>query len=345
MLKPAHRPDGGESTARSRTLADLCRWLQSQGYAFVTVGPATHAAVLHNRTAAAAGLRDVFGWNLPFAQGLLPSDILDMMRRAGLVEALATPQTTQTPETPQIPGTSENGLLRSTVRFSTLGELIFPHSSFPTAQSDSVFFGPDTYRFAALIRRELRARPLASRSRLLDVGCGTGAGGLVAATCAGSVGAEVSLSDISATALEFAKASVSAAGVDGVRFSQSDLFSGLNGAFDLIVANPPYLNDATQRLYRHGGGQWGEALSIRILREGLARLAPGGRLVLYTGSAIANGVDALGDALRADLATFDCTSTYEEIDPDVFGEELQSPAYAGVDRIAAVSLVVTRHGA
>jgi hypothetical protein len=32
---------------------------------------------------------------------------------------------------------------------------------------------------------------------------------------------------------------------------------------------------------------------------------------------------------------------YEEIDPDVFGEELDTPAYAAVERIAAVSLNVT----
>ena len=32
---------------------------------------------------------------------------------------------------------------------------------------------------------------------------------------------------------------------------------------------------------------------------------------------------------------------YEELDPDVFGEELLQPAYAEVDRIAAVLLAMT----
>lgn len=36
---------------------------------------------------------------------------------------------------------------------------------------------------------------------------------------------------------------------------------------------------------------------------------------------------------------------YEEIDPDVFGEELDTPAYAGIDRIAAVLLVARKGGA
>lgn len=35
-------------------------------------------------------------------------------------------------------------------------------------------------------------------------------------------------------------------------------------------------------------------------------------------------------------------TSYDEIDPDVFGEELEQPAYAAAHRIAAVGLVVTR---
>jgi hypothetical protein len=33
---------------------------------------------------------------------------------------------------------------------------------------------------------------------------------------------------------------------------------------------------------------------------------------------------------------------YAEMDPDVFGEELDTPAYAGADRIAVVVLTATR---
>jgi len=34
--------------------------------------------------------------------------------------------------------------------------------------------------------------------------------------------------------------------------------------------------------------------------------------------------------------------TYEELDPDVFGEELERGVYTGADRIAAVTLTVTK---
>jgi hypothetical protein len=36
---------------------------------------------------------------------------------------------------------------------------------------------------------------------------------------------------------------------------------------------------------------------------------------------------------------------YEEVDPDVFGEELETDAYDYVDRIAAVTLTAQKTGA
>src|SRR5690606_22427462 len=81
------------------------------------------------------------------------------------------------------------------------------------------------------------------------------------------------------------------AGTPRVIACESNLFAGVQGEFDLIVANPPYLNDPSQRAYRHGGGSLGAQLSISILEAGIQRLAPEGALVLYTGVAIVDGVD------------------------------------------------------
>jgi methylase of polypeptide subunit release factors len=108
----------------------------------------------------------------------------------------------------------------------------------------------------------------------------------------------------------------------------------------LIIANPPYLRDPARRLYRDGGGAFGEALSLRILREGLVHLAPRARLVLYTGSAIVDGHDLFRAQVEQVVSEAGLVYDYSEIDPDVFGEELEAASYRDVERIAAVSLVV-----
>ena len=61
-----------------------------------------------------------------------------------------------------------------------------------------------------------------------------------------------------------------------------------------------------------------------------------------TGSAIINGEDRLRNALAELVARQDCEIRYWEIDPDVFGEELEKQAYRDVERIAIVGAVITK---
>jgi hypothetical protein len=85
---------------------------------------------------------------------------------------------------------------------------------------------------------------------------------------------------------------------------------------------------------------------VRIVEQALQRLAPGGLLVLYTAAPIVDGLDLLWEALAPRLARAGLrTGTdvrYAEIDPDVFGSELASPAYAQVERISVVGLTLQR---
>ena len=302
----------------------LGRWLQAEGYRFTTVTPATHARVnARFDVRKASGLRDVFGWSRPFSPHLLPPGPTSWLRHSGLLEPVG----------------STGGLGRSKVRFSSLCESLYAHSAYPTLDADAVFFGPDTYRFVALIQAELARRPLPAGARILDIGCGAGPGGIAAALTAKACCPALVLADINPRALDFARANAALAGLNDVAFQQSDLFASLTGRFDLIVANPPYLVDAGERADRHGGGALGSALSLRIVREVLPRLAPGGRLVLYTGAPIVEGGDPFRDAASALLRQAGVAFSYREIDPDVFGEELDAPAYATAERIAAVALV------
>ena len=298
----------------SQALLELGRSLQDEHYDFVTVTPETHRRVNERAHAQGRGLardvRGIFGWSRAFAAELLSTVQLDLLRAADALE-------------------EQGDLYRSRVRFSSLQGRLFAHSSYPTLDEDAVFFGPDTYRFCALLERWMP-----SGRTLLDVGCGTGAGAISIADRA----EQRVLSDISPLALRFAQvnAALSRVPVDVVH---SDALEDVPAA-DLVIANPPYMRDAAGRLYRDGGGAYGEGLAVRIVSEVLDRLR-GGTLVLYTGAAFVDGRDTLLCALAPLLRSRALCFTYEEIDPDVFGDELMQPAYGEVERIAAVGLQVT----
>jgi SAM-dependent methyltransferase len=298
-------------------LAMLISCLRDADYEFVTPTPATHYRV--NRRPGneeAFDLVGAFGWSRPFPRSLLSDELFNALRDGGVLAESAAGW-------------------NSRVRASTLGKDIFIHSAFPTTASDAVFFGPDTYRFAGAIRSHLTAHP-GRLDRVLDLGCGSGAGGvLVAKSCCCT---EVVLTDINDAALQLARVNADGAGLLNVRTVHSDLFSAVQGRFDLIVANPPYLNDPLKRAYRHGGGDLGSGLSLRIAQAARDSLSPGGSLLLYTGSPIVRGVDRLLQEIEQSFASGDLSWSYEEIDPDVFGEELETDSYSQVDRIAAVVL-------
>jgi methylase of polypeptide subunit release factors len=304
-----------------RALVRLGEALRACGYKFTTVTPATHARVnARPENKQAKDLRDVFGWSRPFSRGALPADIVALMQEAGILS-------------------EENGMLRSALRISSLeGELFF-HSAYPTTEADAVFFGPDTYRFARSIKASLRDRT-APIANAVDIGCGAGPGAILLAKHAPA--ARVLMTDINDSALRLARVNATLARTTNAIARRSDILAEIDGVFDFIVSNPPYLNDALGRTYRHGGGDFGADLSLKILQAALPRLAPAGTLVLYTGTAIVSGRDLFRDAALPSLAAGDLAWSYEEVDPDVFGEELETEAYSRADRIAAVVLNVRK---
>lgn len=315
-MTPYHLP-----AAQQQALLALGAALRARHYRFSTVTPATQARVLARPHAPqSATLRDIFGWSRQFTESAIDGTLLALMRVAGVVE-------------------EQDGQLRSTLRVATLaGEWLY-HSAYPTTQADAVFFGPDTVRFVRAI--EQTPAP-AAPARIVEIGCGSGAAAIGLARRFPQ--AEVIAADINARALALADINIRLAGVDNARSCYSNLLGQLDGEFDLIVANPPYLLDPSERAYRHGGGALGAGLSLQIVHAAIERLAAGGALWLYTGVAMTDGDDPFLRQAGALLDAAGLRWSYEEIDPDVFGEELETPAYAGAERIAAVWLVAAKKG-
>lgn len=160
------------------------------------------------------------------------------------------------------------------------------------------------YRWAALLNRLLPRvrdgdvvlrllpgvyRPLYAESRaaeicepgeqVLEIGCGSGIVSLAAARR----GCAVTAVDISEAALANTRLNAERLGAADLAVHRSDMFSGVSGMFDVILAHPPYI-----RLRLPGAGrQWGTSehfLETLVTGAG-AHLRPNGRLgVIYVRS-------------------------------------------------------------
>jgi len=310
--------------SRLEALISLGQELQAQHYRFTTITPATHARVNARPENQLAGdLQGVFGWSRLFPDAVVSERMLALLETGGLLQR-------------------QDSQWRSAVRWSSLDGQLFAHSAYPTVETDAVFFGPDTYRFAHALHQFFHSDDAGPVHRAVDIGCGAGPGAILIAQAYPQ--AQVSAVDINPRALDFTRANAYLAGIDDLQIRQSNLLDGVDGQFDLIVANPPYLLDPDERTYRHGGGQFGDGLSLRIVETALQRLTIGGTLLLYTGAAVVNGDAPLRRQLDALLSDRPVAWRYEEMDPDVFGEELDSTAYQQAERIAAVALTVKKLG-
>ena len=78
------------------------------------------------------------------------------------------------------------------------------------------------------------------RDKILDIGTGTGA---IALSLAKNIeNSYVIGSDIEEKAISLARENKEFTGIKNVEFIKSDLFENIEGKFDLIISNPPYIN-------------------------------------------------------------------------------------------------------
>lgn len=295
-------------------LLELLSRLEAAGYDFVSPTPAVHGLVARRRRADEADLlRDVLGWGRAFHAETAPAWLLNVLTEADALREDA------------------DGL-RARLRVSRLDGRLHLHSA-SSADEQAVFLGPDSYRYVRFLRQALSG---ASWRNALEIGVGAGAGALAIAALHRE--AAVVATDINPQALRLCRLNARHAGLP------IDLRPGgfpAEGVWDLIAANPPYMAGRSGRLYRDGGGQYGAEVALEWAKEALSRLAPGGRLLLYTGAPVVVGQDLVRTALAALADRRGARLVYEEIDPDVFGASLARASYAEVERIAAVGAVVT----
>lgn len=168
-------------------------------------------------------------------------------------------------------------------------------------------------------------------ARLLDLG--TGSGALAVTLLAERPEARGVATDLSAAALDVAAGNATRHGVaERLELRQADWAAGLDGGFDLVVSNPPYLAEAEMaeiapevarepRLALTPGGD-GLAAYRAIAAAAPGLLAPGGRLVLEIGAGqgaavsdllLGAGLDAV--AVRPDLDGRDRVVTAHRVSP------------------------------
>jgi release factor glutamine methyltransferase len=131
--------------------------------------------------------------------------------------------------------------------------------------------------------------------RVLDMGTGSGVNAILAA----SVAADVVGVDVNPAAVEAATANAARNGVRAT-FCVSDVFSAVEGTFDLVVIDPPFRWFAPRDMLETAMADEGYAAVGRFFSGIDARLRHGGRVLMFFGTS-GDQDHVLGLATRAGL--------------------------------------------
>ena len=147
-----------------------------------------------------------------------------------------------------------------------------------------------------------KGAPAPHSLRIVDIG--TGSGAIALALAKELAAAEIHATDISTNALEVARANAARHDlISRIAFHHADLLSGLRGAFDFVVSNPPYVGESEEdsvqlevRKFEPSNavfaGPTGLEVIERLIPQAQAALKPGGWLVFEISGTIADRVKA-----------------------------------------------------
>lgn len=176
----------------------------------------------------------------------------------------------------------------------------FKHAVFPLFEDESIFFA-----------RHLVVKP---EDTVLDIGTGSG----ILAIAAAKRGAKVTACDINPRALEFAQRNAIHNGVDNnIQFVLSDVYSSIEGKFDVILANPPFNPappDGRGKISSVAGID-GLAVIRKIFAGCADHLNTNGTLQMTAFSLGKNGTPLLFDVLNSHMGNLDPHATYTHLYP------------------------------
>jgi release factor glutamine methyltransferase len=137
--------------------------------------------------------------------------------------------------------------------------------------------------------------------RIVDVG--TGSGSIALALAKEFPEAEIHATEISAAALEIARANAARHQFNRIHFHQTDLVAGMDrNAFDFVVSNPPYVGESEEEQVQLEvrkfeprtavfAGSTGMEIIDRLIPQAHEVLRPGGCLVMEISGTIADRVE------------------------------------------------------
>lgn len=139
----------------------------------------------------------------------------------------------------------------------------------------------DSYLMSKILKKELpRLLKENKELKFLEIGCGSGIN-LQTALNIGTKKENIFSGDINKKAVEHCKKL-------GFQCIYSDLFKNINGKYDLIIFNPPYLpedeNEPKNSQLATTGGKTGSEILNKFLKESINYLKKHGKIYIITSS-------------------------------------------------------------